>query len=99
MVLLPRLNLLPATLTEADAIPAETVNVALPSEVLPIAKLTVPVGKVDPAAGFTMAVTWVVAFCAKVGGLAATTVVVRAGAAATVTITEPADTANLLSPL
>jgi hypothetical protein len=46
-----------------------------------------------------MAVTWVVAFCAKVDGLAATVVAVAAGGAVTVTITDPADTANLLSPL
>jgi hypothetical protein len=99
MVLLPSVNLLPATLTAASAIPPETARVALPRAVLPIAKLTVPAGKVDPVAGFTIAVTWVVRFCAKVGGLAATTVAVAAGAAITITVTGPVDPANLLSPL
>src|ERR1700722_15485982 len=99
IVLLPSANLLPATLTTADAIPAETVSVALPKEVLPIAKLTVPAGSVEPDAGLTMAVTCVVEFCAKVGGLAATTVAVIPGSAVTVTVVAPVDAANLLSPL
>jgi hypothetical protein len=99
MVLLPALNLLPATLKTAAAIPPVTVNVALPRDVFPRLKLTVPVGRADPLAAFTRAVTEVVALGAIVGGLAAATVVVAAGGRATVTVTEAVDPPKLLLPL
>jgi hypothetical protein len=98
MLLLPGLNLLPATLNTAAAIPPVTVNVALPRDVFPSAKFTVPAGRAAPVVAFTVAVTVVVAFCAMVGGLAVVTVVVAAGARATVTVTEAVEPPNLLSP-
>jgi hypothetical protein len=98
MVLLPALNLLPATLKTAAAIPPVTVNVALPRDVFPSVKLTVPVGRADPLAAFTMAVTEVVAFVAIDGGLAAATVVVAAGGTVTSTVADPADAAKPLLP-
>jgi hypothetical protein len=61
IVLLPTLNLLPATLKTAAAIPPVTVNVALPRDVFPRAKFTVPAGRAAPAVAFTVAVTVVVA--------------------------------------
>jgi hypothetical protein len=61
ILLLPRLNLLPATLNTADAIPPATVNVALPRDVVPRAKFTVPEGNAAPVLAFTIAVTVVVA--------------------------------------
>jgi hypothetical protein len=66
-----------------------------------MAKLTVPDGKAVPAAGLTIAVSWVVPFCAMVGGLAAATTVVATGpeAAVTVTVIEPVEAPQLLSPL
>jgi hypothetical protein len=50
------LNLLPATLKTAAAAPSAGVNVALPSEVLPIANVTLPAGAALPLAAFTIAV-------------------------------------------
>src|ERR1700676_4249326 len=56
MLLLPTLNPLPATLNTAAAIPPVTVNVALPSDVFPRAKFTVPAGRAVPLAAFTITV-------------------------------------------
>jgi|SRR5580658_5878592 hypothetical protein len=95
MLLLPVLNLLPATLNTAAAAPSMAVNVALPSEVFPIVKVTLPATAALPLAAFTIAVNWVVALNAMLAGLAATTVVVATGDAVTSTIAEPADTAKL----
>jgi hypothetical protein len=55
MVLLPRLNLLAATLKTAAAAPSVAVNGALPSEVFPIANVTLPAAAL-PLAAFTIAV-------------------------------------------
>jgi hypothetical protein len=90
--------LLPATLNTAAAIPPVTVRVALPSDVFPRAKLTVPAGRVVPLAAFTIAVIEVAAFAAIVGGLAAATVVVAAGGRATVTVTEAVEPLKLALP-
>jgi hypothetical protein len=88
--------LLPATLNTAAAIPLVTVKVALPRDVLPRAKLTVPAGRAVPLAAFTIAVTVVVALGAMVAGLAAATVVVAVTDAVTTTTTDPADAAKPL---
>lgn len=96
--MLPMVNLLAATLSTADAIPPEVVMFALPREVLPIAKATVPPGKVVPVTGFTVAVTCVDAFCATVAGLAAARVVVETGGNTTVTITEAVEPLKLALP-
>jgi len=98
MLLLPRLNLLPATLNTAAAIPPVTVNVSLPRDVFPTVKFTVPAGRAVPVVALTMAVTVVAAFCAMPGGLAAATVVVAAGGTAVVTVTEAVEPLNLPSP-
>jgi len=78
--------------------PPVAASVALPSEVVPRAKLTVPDGEAAPVAGLTKAVTVVVEFCAMVGGLAAATVVVAAGGRAAVTVTEAAEPLKVLLP-
>jgi hypothetical protein len=98
MLLLPALNLLPATLNTAAAIPPVTVNVALPRDVFPTAKFTVPAGRAVPLAALTIAVTVVVALGAIDGGLAAAIVVVAAGGRATVTITEAVEPLKALLP-
>src|ERR1700722_9860778 len=98
MVLLPAFSLLPATVNTAAAIPPVAVNVALPSDVFPRAKFTVPVGRAAPVAAFTIAVIAVVALCAMLDGLAAATVVVAPGGRATVMVTEAEEPLNLLSP-
>ena len=89
---------MPLTVNVAEAIPAETVNAALPSVAAPSVKFTVPVGNAEPLEAFTSAVSAVLAFWAKVGGLAATVVVVETVAAVTVTAAEAVDPLNLLSP-
>jgi len=98
MLLLPRLNLLPATLNTAAAIPPVTVKVALPRDVLPRAKFTVPAGRAVPLAAFTIAVTVVVSLGAMVGGLAAATVVVATGGRATATVTDAVEALKVLLP-
>jgi hypothetical protein len=99
MLLLPRLNLLPATLKTAAVIPPVTVNVALPRDVFPRANVTAPSGRAAPLAAFTIAVTVVVALEAIAGGLAAATVVVAASGRATETVTEAVELLKLLLPL
>src|SRR5580658_5541934 len=98
MLLLPALNLLPATLNTAAVIPPVAVSVALPREVFPRAKLTVPAGRAVPLAAFTIAVTVVAALAAIVGGLAAATVVVAASGRATVTVTDAVEPLKPLLP-
>jgi hypothetical protein len=98
MVLLPTVSLLPATLNAAAAVPPVVVNVALPRDVFPRVKFTVPAGRAEAVLAFTIAVTVVAAFWAMLGGLAAATVVVAAGARATVTVTEAVEPLKLLSP-
>jgi hypothetical protein len=61
MLLLPGLNLLPATLNAAVAVPPVAVNAAAPRDVFPRAKLTVPDGRTEPVAALTTAITVVVA--------------------------------------
>jgi hypothetical protein len=56
MVLLPALNLLPATLKTAAAVLPAAVSGALPSDVFPIANVTFPAGAALPLAAFTVAV-------------------------------------------
>jgi hypothetical protein len=60
MLLLPALNLLPATLNTAVAVPPVAVpvavKVALPSEVVPIANVTFPAGAALPLAALTVTV-------------------------------------------
>jgi len=96
MLLLPTLNLLPATLNTAAAVLPVAVNRALPSEVFPIANVTLPAGAELPLAALTVAVNWVVALCAMAAGLAVSAVVVATAGAVTTTVTEPVDAAKLL---
>jgi hypothetical protein len=60
MLLLPALNLLPGTLNTAVAVAPVAapvaVKVALPSEVVPIANVTLPAGAALPLAALTVAV-------------------------------------------
>jgi hypothetical protein len=98
MVLLPMFNLLPATLSTAAVIPPVTVNVALPRDVFPRAKVTAPSGRAAPLAAFTIAVTVVIPFEAMAGGLAAATVEVAASGRATVTVTEAVEPLKALLP-
>ena len=97
-MLLPALSLLPSTLSEAEAIPPDAANVALPSETLPSVKLTVPVGSALPEAGRTSAVIVVAALCAMLGGFAAAVTVVLTRGAVTLTTTDAADPLNFGSP-
>jgi hypothetical protein len=90
--------LLPSTLSEAEAIPPDTVRAALPSETLPNVKLTVPVGGALPDAGRTSAVIVVDALCAMLGGFAAAVIVVLTFGTVTLTTTEAADPLNFGSP-
>jgi hypothetical protein len=98
MVLLPRLNLLPARLSTAAAPPATEVSVALPREVLPRVKFTVPAGNVEPLAALTVAVIVVVAVWPRLEGLAAAEVAVATAGTVTVTVPEAVEPLNLASP-
>lgn len=83
-VLLPVVKVLPFTAKVAPDAESGT----LPRVVLPVEKITVPVGKALPLAALTVAVTTVAAEVAIVDGLAATEVLVATGGAVTVTVVE-----------
>jgi hypothetical protein len=85
IVLLPMAKLLPLTVTLA----VEPETVADPRAVLPTAKVTLPVGTVEPPAGFTVAVNTVLAEDRMLPGFAATVVVVATGGVVTATVTDP----------
>jgi hypothetical protein len=95
MVLLPAARLLP--LTVSAAVPAAD-RVAVPREVVPRANTTLPAGAAVPDAGFTVAVSCVVAPEPMLAGLAVTAVVVPASGETTLTVTVAAEPAKLLFP-
>src|ERR1019366_1644566 len=93
MLFWPRDRLLPLTVRTAVPVLPDTVTVALPSKVLPIANDTLPVcaplpvGTLVPAAAFTVAVRTVTELCAIAARLAVTAVLVAIAGGATVTVT------------
>ena len=76
MTSLPAVNWLPYTVNVAVAVDPEPDRVAVPSDVLPVVKDTAPVGVMLLPAAFTVAVSVVWLFRAKLEGLAVTLVVV-----------------------
>lgn len=95
MVWLPAEREFPATVI--DALPWE--RFALPSVFPPTVKVTVPVGKVVPLAGFTEAVTTVLAVEAMVAGIAETLVVVAMAEDVTLTVVEAVELVKAELPL
>jgi hypothetical protein len=95
MVLLPAARLLPLTVSAAVP-PAD--RVAVPREVVPSANAILPVGVAVPDAGFTVAVTCVVAPWLMLEGLAVTAVVVPTSGEVTFTVTVAVEPAKLLFP-
>jgi hypothetical protein len=83
MVLLPAARLLALTVRVAP----DAVNGAVPSVVFPSPNVTLPAGTAVPLAGFTMAVSCVVAVDAMLAGFAVTDIVVETGAV-TVTVVD-----------
>ena len=64
------------TASVAVDVAPETDSVAVPSVVLPVEKVTLPVGAALPLAGFTVASSWVAAVDGSIEGFAVTDVVV-----------------------
>ena len=87
MALFPSARLVPFTVSVAAIAAPEVARFAIPREVPPEEKTTVPVGKMLPEAGFTIAVNTVDALCSIAAGFAVTVVVVATGGGAMVMIT------------
>lgn len=94
IVSVPAARLEPFTVKVAVALPEVPVSVAVPSCVEPTAKLTPPPGATVPDAGFTVIVSFVEVFEAKLGELALTVMVVATGEVM-VTVVEPLDPEKL----
>lgn len=98
MLVLPAGRLLPLIVRVAVAFGPAAASGALPSEVAPNENETLPVGGELPEAGFTVAVSWVVAVCGKLTGEAVTPIAVAIGGPVTVTVTVPDDAADAALP-
>jgi hypothetical protein len=96
MVFAPALNLLAAT--PMLATPFVGARFALPSTVFPNVKLTAPAGNAEPLGTFTVAEIVVDSVGAMLAGPAATVIAVATIGGVIVTVTEPLDPLNLLSP-
>src|SRR5580658_4233113 len=101
MVSAPNARLVPLTVNVAAApepeVPeVDAIRLAVPRDVLPAAKATVPTGALLPVACFTVAVSTVEAVCAIDAGLATITSEVAVAGAATETVAEAVE---LLKPV
>ena len=86
-VLVPTARPLPFTFNVAVSVPPVVASVAVPREVVPSLKETVPVGEAVPEAGLMVAVNCVVPVDAMLVGFAVVAMVVATGG--TVTLTSP----------
>src|ERR1035437_837013 len=77
MVLLPAVNWLANTVSDAVATPPETVRLTIPRDTLPSVNVTDPVGMMLPVLAMTTAVSTVLAPAVTLAGLAVTVVVVE----------------------
>ena len=84
--MIPPERLVPFTVRLAVAVPPDPASVAVPSETIPAANVTVPVGDVVPLAALTVSVKTVDALCAMLAGFAASVAVVANKGAVTVTV-------------
>jgi hypothetical protein len=91
IVLLPVASELPFTVKVATPLLPDTASVPVPSVLVPSVKVTAPPGAAVPLAGFTVAVSIVLAVLAILEGLAATVVVVATAGTITVTVAVPLD--------
>lgn len=91
----PEVRLAPLTASAAAPVPE---SVAVPKVTVPAVNVTDPVGTAVPEAGFTVAVTCVLALDAMLVGLAATVVVVATGVPVTTSVIDVDEAAKPDTP-
>jgi hypothetical protein len=94
--LLPVAREFALTVKVATPLLPDAASVPVPRIFVPRLKVTLPVGAVVPLAGFTIAVSVVLAVLAILAGLAETVVAVATGGIVTVTVAVPLDAVNAL---
>ncbi len=77
--LAPTDKLLPLIVKVTVEVPPEPVSATDPRVLVPVAKVTLPVGVVVPAVARTVAVNWVEPVCAMLAGLAVRTMATATG--------------------